>query len=70
MPIAGLVDRLVFTQPPPPHAVLRCRACGTLRHAAARQPVNTRPAERPSPSRATAAMAAAIFVAPRADGSI
>jgi SAM-dependent methyltransferase len=30
VPIAGLVDRLVFTQPPP-HAVLRCRACGTLR---------------------------------------
>lgn len=30
VPIAGLVDRIVFTQPPP-HAVLRCRACGTLR---------------------------------------
>ncbi len=30
VPIAGLVDRLVFTQPPP-HGVLRCCACGTLR---------------------------------------
>src|SRR5690606_16924492 len=30
VPIAGLVDRLVFTQPPP-HAVLRCCACVTRR---------------------------------------
>src|SRR5690606_1421288 len=30
VPIAGLVDRVVFTQPPP-HGVLRCCACGTLR---------------------------------------
>ena len=30
VPVERLVDRLVFTQPPP-CAVLRCRACGTLR---------------------------------------